>query len=389
MRRMGNTTVFIIILICFVLGINCGTTAREPFFNQIDLFVSGTDNYDNYRIPAVIVTPRGTVLAFCEGRSKDSDTGDINMLLKRSFDNGNTWQPMQIVWDDDSNTCGNPCPVVDRETGVIWLLLTHNPGKDHQKQIQLGTSTGTRTIWVTKSTDEGATWSEPVDITETTKKPDGAFCGTGPGIGIQLTTGRLVIPCYDNEVGVVGEKWYSGPWPSYIIYSDDHGETWEMGSSTVDYGAECQVVELINGTLLLNIRDQNINKRGIATSGDSGLAWSNVTFDDTLIDPHCQASIIRFTDEKHHDKNRILFSNPASITKREKMTVRLSYDECNSWPVSKLINPGLSAYSCLTVLNDGSIACLYECGTDVYNEKIALAIFNLEWLTDGADGLPQ
>ena len=387
MMRIRISKNVIPVVICFILAMKGISADCEPFFRQFDLFVSG-EEYHNYRIPSIIITLKGTILAFCEARGEDSDTGNIDIVMKRSLDNGKTWEPMSILFDDGDNVCGNPCPVVDRKTGTVFLLLTHNLGQDHQKDIQLGTSFGTRTIWVMKSTDEGITWSKPVNITRTAKRSNGGFCGTGPGTGIQLSTDRLVIPSYDHVVGEVGEKWYSGPWPSYIIYSDDHGVTWNRGKPTVGYGSECQVVELFDGTLMLNIRDQNIKKRGIACSSDGGLNWSEVTFDETLIDPHCQASIIRLTDEKTNDRNRILFSNPASTIKREKMTIRLSYDECKTWTVSKQLTSDLSAYSCLGVLGDGTITCLYERGKKVYNEAITLAFFNLEWLTDGADRLP-
>src|SRR5437588_11409869 len=134
---------------------------------QTPLFVAGEHGYHTYRIPSLIVSPKGTLLAFCEGRKNNkTDTGDIDLLLKRSFDGGKTWQPTQIVWDDGKNTCGNPCPVIDATTGTVWLLLTHNLGSDTEAMILNGTSKGSRTVWVTKSTDDGATWSEPSEITK-------------------------------------------------------------------------------------------------------------------------------------------------------------------------------------------------------------------------------
>ena len=370
---------------------------REPYFKQIDLLSMGQEGYCAFRIPAIVVGPEGTVLAFCEGRNalasevtgEVSDTDEIDMVLRRSFDNGKTWEPIQVVWHDEKNTCGNACPVVDRETGIIWLFITHNLGMDFQPELEKGTSVGSRTVWVTKSADEGATWSEPVEITDSVKRPDWGWYGTGPGVGIQLSNGRLVIPCHRNQHGDGRAMGIAGAsWPSHLIYSDDHGKTWQIGGSTTG-GDECQVVELVDGTLLLSIRDfTGQNKLMTAKSYDKGLTWSDLQYDSSMFGANCQISTIRFTDEKNHDKNRILFSNPVG-KERERMTVHLSYDEGESWPVAKLITPDLSGYSCLTILQDGSIGCLYERGTKRYSDNITLAIFNLEWLSDGADRLEK
>jgi len=354
----------------------------EPGFRQKDIFIGGLDGYHTFRIPSLVTTPKGTLLAFCEGRKgSTSDTGDIDIVLKRSLDGGTTWQPMQLVWDDGSNVCGNPCAVVDRDTGTVWLLLTHNPGTDSEREIMDGTSEGTRTVWVTKSDDDGETWSKPVEITPAVKKPDWTWYATGPGVGIRLSGGRLVVPC---DFALKGTREYG----SHVIYSDDHGETWNLGGYVLPKCNECQVVELVDGRLLLNMRSYHgLNRRAVAYSPDRGMTWSAVSHDRTLVEPVCQASILRYTDEKSGGRNRILFSNPAS-TKRESLTVRLSYDECESWAVSKVVHPGHAAYSCLSVLGDGSIACLYERGEEHPYEKITFAKFNLEWLTDGADRLP-
>lgn len=351
---------------------------------ETKVFVSGEDGYDTYRIPAILVSPKGTLLAFCEGRRNSrGDTGDIDIVLKRSFDNGETWEPMQVVATDGANTSGNPCPVVDRDTGDIWLPFTWNFGEDHEGKIWDGTSKGTRTVWVMKSADDGETWSEPVEITQTVKSADWTWYATGPGIGIQLQSGRLVIPC-DHGVAV-NRHYYS-----HVFYSNDHGSTWKLGGTTLSDNrtSECQVVELHDGSLLLDIRNHPCYSklRTTTISRDGGLTWSEAVQDQARIDPGCQASVLRFTDQSAYAKNRLIFSNPAS-DKRDKMTIYLSYDEGKTWPVSKLLHAGPSAYSCLTVLPDMSIGCLYECGEEHSYETLTLAQFSLEWLTEGTDHL--
>src|SRR5262249_24946931 len=300
------------------------------------------------------------------------DAGDIDLLLRRSPDGGKTWPPAQVVWDDGDNTCGNPCPVIDQSTGTIWLLLTHNLGQDTEAQIVEGKGKGTRTVWVTKSTDDGVTWAKPVEITKDVKKPDWTWYATGPGIGIQLKSGRLIIPC-DNKVAD------SNTLQSHVIYSDDHGETWKLGGVVGPNCNESQVVELADGSLLLNVRSyQGNNRRLVAMSKDGGFTWSKPVADEALIEPVCQASLIRYPG----GKGGLLFANPAS-TKREKLTVRLSRDEGKSWPACRLLHEGPAAYSCLAVLPDGDIGCLYERGDKNASEKITFARFSLDWLKAG------
>jgi sialidase-1 len=354
---------------------------RENGITQSALFVAGQEGYHSFRIPALIVSAKGTVLAFCEGRRHSrSDTGDIDLVLKRSLDGGKTWQPMQVVADDGPNTMGNPCPVVDRRTGTIWLPMTRNAGRDTQKQIESGTSSESRTVWISHSSDEGATWSRAIEITASTKAPDWSWYATGPGCGIQLTSGRLLIPCDHRVLG-------SPRLRSHVIYSDDQGASWKIGGVLGDKTNECQVIQRADGTLLINMRSYHgENCRAIATSADEGLTWSDVTLDRALVDPVCQASLLRYTLAAQDGKDRVLFSNPAS-TKRERMTVRLSYDEGRSWPVARVLHAGPAAYSSLTVLPDRQIGCLYERGEQSAYDNITLARLSLEWLSEGKDSL--
>jgi len=365
---------------------HCQFLQAEP--QQVDVFVSGRDGYHTYRIPAVIVTKKGTVLAFCEGRKKGrSDAGDIDLLLKRSTDGGKTWSPQQIVWDDKNNTCGNPCPVIDAKTGTIRLLLTWNLGADREGQIIAGKSKDTRRVFVSYSVDDGKSWTPPKEITEQTKQKNWTWYATGPGVGIQLRKGkykgRMVIPCDHIEAGT--KRYFS-----HVIYSDDQGKTWKLGGTTAtDKVNECQVVELADGRLMLNSRnyDRTQKNRAISISKDGGMSWSKVRHDPTLIEPICQASFLRYTLPGSESRSRLLFSNPASKTARHQMTVRLSYDEGQTWPIAKPLHTGPAAYSCLTVLSDGLIGCLYEAGQKSPYEKIVFARFTIDWLTNNKDQL--
>jgi sialidase-1 len=337
----------------------------------VDVFEAGKDGYHTFRIPSIIVSPKGTLIAVCEGRkSGRGDSGDIDLVMKRSLDNGVTWSQLQVIDDDGENTTGNPTMVVDRKTGIIWMLITRNPGNYHESEIVDGLASGSRTVWIMKSSDDGATWSKPVEITSSVKKREWTWYATGPGIGIQLKSGRLVIPCNHTEAGTkIGS--------SHVIYSDDHGTTWRLGGSAGADTNESQVIERSDGTLLLNMRNQRktpqIYVRAIAESKDRGMTWKELRHDPMLLEPICQGSILRVKD------NIVLFSNPASL-KREKMTVRMSNDGGRTWPVAKLINPKPSAYSCLTVLPDGQIGILYENGESNSYERITFLRFSLESL---------
>ena len=231
------------------LGIGCGpppeTQVSPPGPSQADLFVSGEGGYHTYRIPALIVTREGSLLAFCEGRKNNRrDHGDIDLLVKRSSDGGRTWSEQRIVYEEGGTeeiTIGNPCPVVDQETGTIWLPFCRD-NKD---------------VLLTKSIDDGVNWSDPVDITADVKKPEWTWVATGPGIGIQLEhgsyKGRLVIPC-DHGKGS-GEEGDERVQYSHVFYSDDHGETWQLGAAVAPHTDECQVIETADGTLLINMRN--------------------------------------------------------------------------------------------------------------------------------------
>ena len=351
------------------------------------LYVSGRDGYHTYRIPALTVTKTGTALAFCEGRkNSSSDTGDIDLLVKRSTDHGRTWSPQQILWDDAGNTCGNPCAVVEQQSGTIWLLMTWNRGDDRESQIIAQTSKDTRRVFVTCSADDGLTWSDPREITADAKQENWTWYATGPGSGLQIQQGphrgRLVIPCDHIEAGT--KHYYS-----HVIYSDDQGKTWQLGGSTPRHQVnECEAVELADGRLMLNMRnyDRAQKNRQVAVSDDGGLTWHDQRFDAALIEPICQAAIERFSWPGAESRSVILFSNPASPSGRVNMTVRASFDEGQTWPASRVLHAGPSAYSDLAVLAAGQAACLYEAGQKSAYESIVFASFPLQSLEGPGQG---
>jgi len=361
------------VLLAAALLVAGGAGAAPAGLEQSDLFVAGAGGYHTYRIPVLLTTPAGTVLAFCEGRKTSaSDTGKIDLLLRRSTDGGKTWSDPQVVWSDGDNVCGNPAPVADQASGHIWLLMTWNLGSDHEREIMAGTSKDTRRVFVSQSTDDGRSWSPPREITPSVKRPHWRWYATGPANGIQLTrgphAGRLVVPANHSDHSNPNQH----PYRAHVIYSDDRGHTWKLGGVEEEMTNESTLVELTDGTLLHNMRSYHKqNRRAIATSRDGGITWSPVKLDAALIEPVCQASLLRASWPGPNQKSVILFSNPASL-KRANLTLRFSYDEAATWPDSKTLHPGPAAYSSLAVLPDETILCAYECGEKTPYERIRL-----------------
>lgn len=367
----------------------CAARAQTPRFEETDVFAGGQDNINTYRIPSLICTRKGTVLAFCEGRKNNSADGSpTDLVLKRSPGDSGAWTPrdkrgpqpnersrqLNMTWlpietlarSRDDGAWMNPVPVIDGSDGTIFLLVNEYPSPWQDVPAH---------IWLLKSKDEGAIWTAPTDITSGTGRHE-----LGPGIGIQLHNGRLVVPVYDG-----------------VIFSDDRGTTWKAGGAPVGQVSETQVVELVGGSLMLNRRGPP--NRSIFISRDRGESWGPPTRDAALTDPSqydgCQGSLIRYTrQDEGYSKNRILFANPTDRVHRLNLAVRLSYDEGKTWPISKVIKKGPGSYSSMTVLPDGSIGIIYEAGntyddrTD-YLSRLAFARFNLEWLTGGKDHIEE
>ena len=357
-------------------------------FEQTEVFVAGQSGIVEYRIPGLVTSNQGTLLAFCDARvNKPGDPPNkINLVLKRSFDGGRTWGKLQTLAQNGAGAVADSCGLVDRQTGTLWIFSVYAPEGIGSSNAAVGLSGATFQFKAVKSDDDGATWSSPIDHTPMVKKPEWSAGSTGIGRGIQMRNGRLVVPRYYADYHQPRTKEENGA--CYVSFSDDHGKTWKMGALTEFPGGtnECQVVELADGSLLMNMRGIQGNHRKVTHSRDGGATWSPVTEDPALIEPRCQGSLQMLTDALGQDKSRLLFSNPASL-ERKNMTVRLSYDEGRTWPVARQLHAGPAAYSCMTVLADQTAGCLYECGEKNAHEKITFARFNVEWLTEGKDAL--
>jgi sialidase-1 len=372
---MNKTSLCLVVL---VLAVGSVFAADKPGFEQTDVFVAGELGYKEFRIPVLVVTNSGTLLAVSEAGRTSSDFGDRDLLLRRSTDGGRTWSgDVQLLRDEGTSTCGNPTVLVDRSTGRIHLLSTVDGKRAFHNY----------------SDDDGTTWSQFRDITGVFEafKPRFAWTrfATGSGLGIELARakykGRFIMTLWFTK----DEKQYR----SAIVYSDDRGETWKPGGLTDEAfnTNECTVYERTDGTLSLNMRGGgNHPKEGrkpfriVAASGDGGLTWSKSSYDENLICPQCLACTTRYSWPEE-GRSRALFANPADEKGRVNMTVRLSCDEGKTWPVTKQIFAGPSAYSCLARLPDGDIGLLYEGGEKHQYQKMILARFSLDWLTDSKD----
>lgn len=378
MKQTGMKKLIIPLLIAQA-AIACNDNNTERIYPRLEapgsvlshVFEKGTEGYSCFRIPAIVMTKSGTLLAFAEGRMNDcSDEGDIDLVMKRSLDSGKTWSKLSIVWSDAENTCGNPSPVVDQQTGKIHLLMTWNKGEDDIGKINAGTSADTRRVYLTSSGDDGLHWEAPKEITGTVKQPNWGWYATGPCHGIQLQEGphknRMIVPCDYIEVGA-GRRGNS-----HVIYSDDAGASWKLGGVVPVVPAlnpnESTIAELPAGKLMLNMRVGNNNNRRLSSiSNDGGITWSSPQQEPEQTDPVCQGSLLSATIKGDHV---LFFSNPAS-TARNKMTIKMSLDEGGSWSKKKLIYDGPSAYSDLVLLSEEKVGLLYEAGIGHYNGGIA------------------
>lgn len=380
--------------------------AAEPFIDKQDLFTAGEDPaYNIYHIPGIVVTAKGTVLAWCEARKRPagvSDWDDIRILLRRSADDGKTWSAPKSIAnvegpkkknpfalkmknvDPNDVTYNNPVMIADKD-GTVHMLFC----LEYER------------VFYQRSDDDGVTWSQPTEITATfaafKKDYDWKVLATGPNHSIQLKTGRLVVPVW-LSTGTGGNA--HRPSVTATIYSDDQGKTWKAGDIAVPCTEEwinpneTVAIELNDGSVMLNVRSESkAHRRLVTTSKDGATGWSTPKFDDALLEPICMGGIVRYN---HGGKSLILFSNPHNLEggrestpepgksrARKNVSVKISRDEGQTWPVNKTIESGPSMYSDIAVTQSGTILCFYGRGTKpgFAGAGLTLARFNLEWLT--------
>jgi sialidase-1 len=372
-------------LTAFTLAASARAGDSTDSLPLVDVFVKGQEGYAAFRIPALLTTGSGTLLAFAEGRANLHDHAENDIVLKRSVDGGKTWGSLHLIHEDGANSLGNPTAVRVRETGRVLLMYQrYAKGFDeHKAEPGLDGPRICRTF-TQHSDDDGATWSKPVEVTAQVKRPtEVTSTATGPGIGIQLVrgkhAGRILMPFNQGPYG---------KWKAYAAISDDGGKSWRYGATAPEgasgYANEVQFVELNDGSVMLNARNQGggEKQRKVSISYDGGETWSTTRHDSTLIEPICQASILRHPGNSDPARDVFLFSNPATQTTRTNGTVRLSRDEGRNWPVSRVLYSGSFAYSCLASLPDGSIGCLFE--RDGY-KALSFARFSVRWVEGKAN----
>ena len=340
----------------------------------IEVFAAGKNNLPEVRIPSIIVTKGGSLLAFAEGRKNLGDQAENKIILRRSLDRGQTWSETKVIADDDRRPLNNPCAVIEQKSGRVLLMFQSYPEKLKEASGQIKTGYEGEDIvksYLISSDDEGQTWSAFKEITRQVKRPDKVTTiASGPGIGIQLQkgphAGRLIIPFNEGPYG---------KWNAYAAFSDDGGASWTIGDN-VPAGAgimnECQVVELSDNRVMMNARQMGGKAvRKISFSQDGGQTWSPVQDAPDLIDPRCMGSILRLRN------GNLLYSGPRS-TNRENGTIYLSTDDGQTWPIHKTLESKFFAYSNLVELPNGTIGCLYEANE---YKRIIFARFDLDWLS--------
>lgn len=354
---------------------------------SIPVFTSGTEGHKSYRIPAIISLPNGDLLAFAEGRVKGAgDFGDINIVMKRSSDKGKTWSALQYVAEFDTLQCGNPAPVVDI-TDPLYpqgrIFLFYNTGTNHEGEVRKGR--GYKQSWYKTSTDGGNTWSQPVDITLQTHRPnqpqinpaynfseDWRTLANTPGHAMQFQTGK-----YKGRIYVAANHSAGGPqkeamdYKSHGFYTDDHGKTFHLSEAVNIPGSnESTAAPLSNGRLMMNSRNQrgNIKARIVSISNDGGQTWDTTYFDKNLPDPVNEGSLL--TIGVKNGKAILAFSNAADTARRDNLTLRISFDEGITWKENILIdknslpyenkNKDYTAYSDLVKIDTKTIGVFYE-----------------------------
>ncbi|MBM3774460.1 MAG: exo-alpha-sialidase [Acidobacteria bacterium] len=336
--------------------------AGEPGLTHKDVFTAGEGGYHSFRIPALVAAPDGSLVAFAEARKEnreDPGGGDIDLVAKRSTDQGESWSAMRVVDDPGEKwAASNPTPVVD--AAKKRLLIVYNRWEPGYGTARSQPGTMNNQTWVRSSDDNGLTWSAGRDITSSAR--DVANWGAifvGPGGAIQSRKGRLLIPAamspdtYGIQMSLGGFHGLVNFMRAYCLYSDDGGASWQRGSLVRALTNENQLVELADGAILMDARQGPGEHRWVAVSGDGGQTWSNPR-------PGQQVGPVATAIERW-DKERILWTGPTGPGRRN-LVVRVSHDEGQTFANERVIYGGLAAYSDLAILKDGTAGVLWERG---------------------------
>ena len=404
--RFGGRFGGIFWILRFSLGVSLfvilvpSSLATEPFLEKTILFSERTDGFTLYRIPGMVVTSKGTVLVYCEARKfSDADRGEIEIHLRRSSDQGRTFTPAKQIahlgerlprnphlpekkktkdmGGPNEQTVNNPVAIASRN-GTVHLIYC----VEYMRCFHL------------QSDDDGATWSDPIEITYTLegfrKEIDWQAIASGPGHAIEMKNGRLCVPfwmtTYEKDAKLrkaVG-----------TIFSDDQGKSWQRGEIAIPDAGEPNIASLADGGVIVTARNNDQrSRRLVARSQDGATRWTKPEFSEDLLEPGCMAGIVSHSENASPNDSLLLFSNPRTIERehsaRRNVTISLSRDNGKTWPTIKTLQPGPSAYSDLAVLPDGSVLCFYENGTDkptIQRKRdwayanLTLARFNLAWL---------
>jgi sialidase-1 len=361
----------------------------------------GQDKTDTYRIPGLVTTSKGTLIAVYDNRynnSKDLQE-DIDIGMSRSTDGGETWQPMRVIMDMGEyggrsqrlNGIGDPCVLYDHKTNTIWVAALWMSGATEKDMLWWASKPGmkpeeTGQFILVKSTDDGLTWSQPINITEQIKNSAWQLLLQGPGRGITMTDGTLVFPAqFKADLGTKSLDGGQYTCHSTIVYSKDQGKTWQIGNGAKTNTTEAQVVELSDGSLMLNMRDDRnrtekgeTNGRAIAITTDFGKTWTaHKSSNSALQESNCMASIISADLEINGKMQQVLFfSNPDSKTDRSHMTIKASLDGGVTWPkeYQVLLNSETGyGYSCMSMVDSKTIGIVYEGVKELYFQKIPVA----------------
>lgn len=385
-----------LITCCMLVG---AAQATEPFFEKSVLFEEQTDGFVLFRIPGIVVTAKGTVLAYCEARKFSiADRGEIEVHLRRSTDGGKTFAPPAKVAHLGPRLPRNPVLPPGKEAkdmGGPNEQTVNNP-------VAIATRSGrVHLIYCVEymrcfsihSDDDGQTWSSPIEITSALdsfrEHIDWQAIATGPGHGIELSNGRLIVPVWMSDYRFRSRTGKAAA----TIYSDDGGTTWHAGNPAVPTGGEANVVERSDGSVMLTARNGDPrNRRLIAFSSDGYSDWSAPRTAIELKEPGCMAGVTKHSVDRDAPF-RLLFSNAQTTRRkhsaRRNLTIHLSRDDGVTWPIRRTIEPGPSAYSDLAVLPNGTILCFYESGVanprimrtrDWAYANLSLARFNLAWV---------